>query len=258
MNYSATTHMRGARGSNDRSVAGQRWGALLGGGALAVYGLSRRSPLGLALAASGGALLLAGANVARSRSYPRANASVIINASPEEVYRFWRDFENLPGFMRHLDSVNVLDDRRSQWTAIGPMGVRVRWTAEIINDQPNRSISWRSTPGSEIEVHGTVYFRPAIAGRGTIVEADISYGTPVGNMGRSLMKIVGKDPRFLMEQDLRRLKALMEAGELPTTEGQPHGPRGVMTGVARVMDPDQPYRRDVSMRELVERKRRAS
>jgi uncharacterized membrane protein len=259
MNNSATTnHQRGARDNNNRFAVGQRWSALLGGGVLAVYGLSRRSPLGLALAASGGALVFAGANVNQGKRTSPSTTSVIINASPQEVYNFWRNLENLPRFMRHLESVTVQDEHRSRWTVVGPMGARVRWTAEIINEQPGQSISWRSIPGSEIEVNGTVNFRPAPGNRGTMVEASVRYGSAAGKMGRIISKMFGKDPQFLMEQDLRRLKALMETGEIPTIDGQTHGPRAFTAAVARMVNPDDAYPRGVPMRELVNAERRVS
>jgi uncharacterized membrane protein len=258
MSQSATLHLRHPNKRQGRSAPAQRWGVLLGGSALAIYGLTRRSPLGYALAAGGGALAYAGASAARTQRVPRTNVSVTINASPDEVYRFWKDYENLPRFMRHLESVTVESGRRTHWKAIGPMGTRVEWTAETVDDRPGELISWRSLPDSDIEVEGTVSFREAPAGRGTVVTANIIYGSSKAQAGHILSKLVGKSPRFMMEQDLRRLKALLETGEIPTIEGQSHGPRDTMTAIARVVNPDQPLGRDASIREIVTAQRRAS
>ncbi|MCU1310690.1 MAG: cyclase/dehydrase, partial [Candidatus Angelobacter sp.] len=110
----------------------------------------------------------------------------------------------------------------------------------------------------DIEVDGYVQFRPATANRGTILFAKIHYRTPKGAVGFSLAKILGKDPSFLMRQDLRRLKALIETGEIPTIEGQTHGPRSAVAAAARVVDPDQPIRGDVELSELFRAKRRVA
>ena len=113
-------------------------------------------------------------------------------------------------------------------------------------------------PGSELEAKGFVKFREAPQGRGTVLEARIRYWIPGGALGRAVSKALGKDPGFMMRQDLRRFKALIETGEVPTTEGQTHGPRSLLTGVARVINPDQPIRRDVSVGEVIEEQRRVS
>lgn len=241
MNDATDIRLRSNRGRTSRAANLQKWGSLIGGSALAVYGLTRRSRAGAALAAAGGTIAVLGS---RSRNNghakPTAHATVLLNCTPERAFEFWHNFENLPRFMRHLESVSVTGDRRSRWTAIGPMGKRVSWNAEITNERPNESISWQSLPGSDVEVNGTVEFRPAPADRGTVVSADIRYQPPGGTLGKIAAQILGKNPRFLMEQDLRRLKALIETGELPTTEGQSHGPRDRMTGAFRAINPDQP------------------
>lgn len=233
-----------------------RWGALAAGGALAVLGLTRRSKGGLALAAGGGLLAYA---VSRAASHPGqlvASSTMQINCTPQEAYSFWHNFENLPLFMRHLDSVSILGDRRSRWVAAGPLGSRVQWDAEIVVEREGELISWRSLPGSDVEVDGSVEFRKAPGNRGTFVSANVIYSPPAGKIGGTIAKLLGKDPAFLMRQDLRRFKALIEAGEIPTVEGQSHGPRSGIAAIARVLDLDQSIRRPAKVREVLQAKRR--
>jgi uncharacterized membrane protein len=225
-----------------RSV--QRWGALLGGGAMAVYGVTRRSRMGFALAGAGGVLAYLGATADRAPREFTAETSLLLNVAPQEAYRFWHNFENFPRFMRHLASVNVTGDRRSHWVAYGPLGHRIEWETEIIDEREPEFITWRSLPGSEVSVDGTVSFRPAAANRGTEVAVTITYRPPAGAMGKAFAKLMGRDPGFMIRQDMRRFKALIETGEAPTTEGQSHGPRGVLTGIFRMADPDRSLRRD--------------
>ena len=235
-----------------------RWGALVGGGALAVLGLTRRSKAGFATAAAGGLVAYAGSRVNAQPREIIARSSVLVNCSPREAYQFWRDFENLPQFMRHLESVNVLDGNRSRWTAIGPVGTHISWYAEIVTDRQNELIAWRSLADSEIEVDGIVKFTAAPGKRGTMISPIIVYTPPAGRLGHALARILGKDPGFLMRQDLRRLKALIEAGEIPTTEGQSHGPRSAVAAAARLLNPDEPLRGSSQIRDIVESKRRVS
>lgn len=258
MNSSLNTR-RGDGGRRDSQLETmQRWGALLAGGTLAVIGLSRRSKGGLVLAGAGGALAYAGAKTTRTSLYPVAASSITVNVSPQEAYRMWRNFEELPLFMRHLESVTVLGDRCSKWVAIGPMGTRIQWTAEIVADREGELIAWRSLPGSDITVNGSVQFRPAVGNRGSVINAVVQYQLPAGSVGRAFLKILSKDPRFLMEQDLRRFKALIETGEIPTTEGQTHGRRSMVAAAARLADPDAPLPRNSNIVEVLQAKRRAS
>lgn len=215
-----------------------RWGSLIGGGVLAAFGLSRRSKAGLAIAAAGGALVYAGAR-ADAKAASQASGSVIINCSPEEAYRRWRNLADLPRFMHHLESVTVLDDRRSRWVAFGPGGARVQWTAEIFEDRPGELLAWRSADGEAIDMSGRVTFRRAIGNRGTLLTAVTHFDNMLSTTGQALSTVFGRDPAFLMQQDLRRFKALLEAGEIPTTQGQPHGPRSAIIGAVRSLNPDR-------------------
>jgi uncharacterized membrane protein len=261
MNQSSGIHFNQTHQASDRhseSNAAQRWGAIVGGGALAVYGLTRRSMGGIALATAGGVIALLGARANFLEQEAIARSTVLLNCSPEEAYRFWTDFEQLPLFMHHIESVTEINDRQSRWIAIGPLGTRITWNAEITDEREGKVIAWRSLPDSEIEVDGVVEFSPAPAGRGTYLTAIMRYRPPAGAVGNAVAKMLGKDPNFLMRQDLRRLKALIEAGEIPTTEGQTHGPRSVVAGVARVIDPDRPIRGDVDLTEFTKAKRRVA
>jgi uncharacterized membrane protein len=202
-------------------------GLLLGAGALIVYGLSRRSKSGTLLATAGGVLAFKAATSKSVSTQHAAKATFLINSSPEKTYDLWRNFENLPRFMSHLKSVRVLDNGLSEWVADGPMDREVRWTAEITEDRRNERISWRATPGSEFENSGFVEFRADPQKRGTFVTAEVQYSLPGGAAAAGLATLLGKHPEFVVREDLRRFKALAEAGESPTTSGQTHGPRGV-------------------------------
>lgn len=242
---------------NHDSDMTQKVGKALGA-TLAVYGLTRRSLFGLLIAGTGGGLAYYAHRASASPQEQVARSSVLLNCSPEEAFRFWRDFENLPRFMAHLQSVTVADEKHSQWIFRGPLGRPVTINSLIDNERKNESIVWNSLPGSDLMMKGSVEFRPAPNGRGTVLEANIRYSPPAGSAGGILAKVLGKDPSFLMRQDLRRLKALIEAGEIPTVEGQPHGPRTLLTGIVRVMNPDQRMRHDVSLAEMIDKQRRAS
>jgi uncharacterized membrane protein len=227
---------------------------LLGGGALAVYGISRRSPLGLALAAGGSTLALLGtANRANGRQ-PSLWASLLINCSRQDIYRFWRNFENLPQFMNRLENVTVLDGRRSRWTALGPGGRPIQWEAEITGERENEYIAWSALPGSDVLLDGRVEFQEAPAGRGTLVSARLEFRA--ASAMSTLANFLNKGLNFALRQDLRRLEALIEAGEIPTVEGQPHGPRDVITGLMRVADPTRPIRAGSKLREVFQARRR--
>jgi uncharacterized membrane protein len=219
--------------------------------------LSRRSKAGLAVAASGGLLAFLGTRAGAQREII-ARSSMLVNCSREEAYGFWRNFENLPQFMRHLESVTVLSGNRSRWVAIGPLGIRMQWEAEIVSDRSGEVIAWRSLPDSDIVVDGIVRFSTATGNRGTLITPIITYTPPAGAVGHALAKLLSKDPSFLMRQDLRRLKALIETGEIPTTEGQTHGPRSVVAAAARIIDPDNPKKGSASVPDLLETSRRIS
>lgn len=170
---------------------------------------------------------------ASTNGHQRTIQTVAINRSPEECYQLWRDFANLPRFMQHVQSVQVLDDRRSHWVVRGPGGSNIEWDAEITDDRPNETIAWRSVEGADVNHSGRVRFERAPAGHGTFVKVRVSYDPPAGKLGSLIAKTIGKDPSQLIQGDLRRFKSIIETGEIPTTEGQPSGPR---SAVARALE----------------------
>jgi len=193
--------------------------------ALIAYGLSRRSKAGTALAAAGGLLAYKAAQTPTAKA--DTHAVFLVNASPEQAYKLWRNFAGLPRFMVHLKSVRELDSRRSEWTALGPGQREIRWNAEITDDTPNQRIAWRSLPNSDVQTSGSVEFRADPQGRGTFVSANVQYGLPGGPLTSGLAALFGKNPEFVVREDVRRFKQLLETGEVPTTRGQTHGPRGL-------------------------------
>ncbi len=220
-------------GEDERAISA------LAGGALALYGL-RRGTGGLLLTGLGAALVYRGLT-GRSAAYralgltsagpdalPAPQPLTVTRAETverprEELYRHWRNFENLPAFMQHLESVTALDERRSRWAAKAPLGTRVEWDAEIVEDRPGELIAWRSLPGAQVPSAGRVEFREATGGRGTVVRVQMEYTPPGGALGALAALVAGEEPHKQVADDLRNFKALMEAGEVPTTRGQPSG-----------------------------------
>jgi uncharacterized membrane protein len=159
--------------------------------------------------------------------------SIAVGKSPEECYRFWRSFENLPRFMHSLESVRQLDEGRSRWVAKGPMAMRLEWTSEITTDRPGEEIAWRTLDDSGAANAGSVKFEAAPAGRGTIVRVSLHYSPLGGSLGAGLVRLLGHDPQSRIREDLRRFKQVMETGEIPTTRGQPTGRRSLLGRVTR-------------------------
>ena len=139
---------------------------------------------------------------------------ITVNRPPEEVYAFWRNFENLPRFMQHLDEVRVLDGRRSHWTARAPAGTSVSWDAETTDDRPNELIAWRSAEGADVPNEGEVRFVRAAGGRGTEVHVRLRYEPPAGKLGALVAKLFGEEPTQQVAGDLRRFKQVLETGEV--------------------------------------------
>jgi len=122
-----------------------------------------------------------------------------------------------------VKSVKVTDEKKSHWVVDGPAGKDVEWDAEVINDEPNTLVAWRSLAGATVDNAGSVRFVPGPEGRGTEVRVVIDYIPPAGRVGNWVAKLFGKNPASEIREDLRRFKRLMETGEVPTTEGQPRG-----------------------------------
>ncbi|MCA1814906.1 MAG: SRPBCC family protein [Acidobacteria bacterium] len=217
----------------------ERWASAIGGGALALYGLTRGNFAGVALAIVGAGLLhrgttghcyaydAMGVNTAGNESDNpnvsvkggrgvKVEKSVTINREPAEIYNFWRNFENLPRFMNHLESVTVTGEGRSHWVAKAPGGGTVEWDAEVYNEKPNEMIAWRSLEGSQVDNAGSVHFTPAPSG-GTEVRVVLKYDPPAGFLGALVARITGESPAQQIEQDLTRFKQLMETGGSATT-----------------------------------------
>lgn len=153
----------------------------------------------------------------------RVEHSITINRPVEQLYRFWRDLSNLPQFMHHLESVTVESPTRSHWKVKGPAGMSIEWDAEIINDDENRVIGWRSLENPVVDHAGSVRFRPAPDNQGTQVDVNMEYLPLGGSLGAAIARLFGEAPERQIRDDLHRLKQQMEVGEIATTEGQPSG-----------------------------------
>lgn len=147
-----------------------------------------------------------------------ASGSCIVNKSPEEVYGFWREFQNLPRFMRHLQSVSDLGDGRSHWVAKGPAGMNVEWDATLIADVPGEVITWRSVENADVDNAGAVRFERAPGNRGTIVKVNLQYNPIGGVLGAAVAKLFGEEPSQQLDDDLRRFKQVMEVGEVVVSD----------------------------------------
>jgi uncharacterized membrane protein len=160
---------------------------------------------------------------ATSRRAVRVTKAIMINRPSEELYRFWRNLQNLPRFMTQVESVQVTGEKRSHWMAQGPGGKRVEWDAEIVEERPNELVVWRSLEGADVPNGGSVRFEPAPGGRGTVVKVELQYNPPRGVIAATVAKLFGQAPEQQVQEDLRRFKQLIEIGEIITTEGQPAG-----------------------------------
>jgi uncharacterized membrane protein len=212
----------------------ERWMSTIGGAALVATAIRREDQRPL-LAGAGLALLARGLsgycpisatigrNTARTDTREALSGSrgvlvetaVTIDRPVHEVYTFWRRLENLPRFMRHLESVTDQGGGRSHWVAHAPLGSRVEWDAEIINEEPDHLIAWRSCEDADVVSAGSVTFRPVPGGRGTEVRVRLQYEPPAGKAGSWLAWLTGEEPSVQIPEDLGRLKQLLETGEVP-------------------------------------------
>jgi len=226
--------------------------SMAAGAFLAVQGVSRGSIPGLIGAAVGSYLIYRGAtgqcpvshalglDTLHTEGRARADRiteqgihveqSMLIGRPANDLYTYWRDFQNLPRIMTHLVSVEKIDERRSRWTATAIAGKQVEWEAELTADEPDSRIAWRSLPGSDVDTIGEVRFEKAPGDRGTYVHATMSYVPPAGKLGHLIAWLFDETPQRKMRDDLRNFKRLMETGEILTTIGQP---RGTCTGTGK-------------------------
>ena len=209
------------------------WLALGSGALLLLVGATRRSALGALLAASSAPLLYRGITghwpaVLNGYSGPENTTTALagdrgvqvreairLEAPVADVFRFWRRLENLPRFMTHLDRVTELADGKSHWVAAGPAGLAVEWDAEIINESANKLLAWQSLPGSDIVTAGSVNFDSVRGGRSTQVSVSLQYAPPAGKAGALMASLFGREPSQTIREDLRHLKHVLEAGEIP-------------------------------------------
>jgi uncharacterized membrane protein len=217
----------------------ERWGSAAIGAALIAYGFRHSARSRLAPAAAGAALLYRGTTghcpiyermgidrndtrtaLAGARGF-HVHESIRIEQPVEEVYRFWRNLENLPKFMTHLEQVIDLGNGHSHWVAKGPAGIPVEWDAEIINEVTNKVIGWRSLPSSGMVTAGSVNFDGSGNGRSTLITVRLQYAPPGGTLGKLVAQLFGDDPSQAIGEDLRRLKQLLDARDTARTGGTP-------------------------------------
>jgi uncharacterized membrane protein len=152
--------------------------------------------------------------------------TVTINKPRQELYEFWRDFRNLPLFMDNIESVRLVDARRSHWKVKAPAGTSVEWDSLLTEDLPGEVIAWKSAENSSVDNSGRIEFRDSGNGRGTRVTVTIAYDPPAGGFGKLVAKLFQREPNIQARRDLRRFKQLMETGEIPTSEPPLAAPRG--------------------------------
>ena len=231
----------------------ERWACAVGGGALALYGVTRGSLGGIAIALLGAALVQRGVsghcNVYEAMSFSTAGdaglrnsenvsvpaergtkveKSVTINRPASELYSFWRNFENLPRFMNHLESVKVTGGDRSHWVAKAPGGTTVEWDAEVYNEKEGELIAWRTLEGSQVASAGSVRFEESPGGS-TTVRVSLKYDPPGGKLGSLVARLFGENPEQQIDEDLGRFKEIMESGGAANTGNQTPG-RGASAG----------------------------
>ncbi|HEY7327765.1 MAG TPA: YgaP-like transmembrane domain [Gemmataceae bacterium] len=218
--------------------------SLLGGTALSLFGLSRRSLGGLTLAAVGAPFIYRGitghcggyqrlgistaspvgsATSVRAGHGVKVDESIVINRDPSTLWRYWRNLENLGRFMRHLECVEEIDNRRSRWVACSALGIHFEWQAEIINEKENELIAWRSVDDSQVDTAGSVHFRELPNGRGTEVRVVLKYDAHAKQLAAPVARLLGSSPCQQIHEDLQHFKQVMETGEIATIQGQPRG-----------------------------------
>lgn len=192
----------------------------LGGAALLRNGIRRGGLLGT-VSSFGGAVMLTRAltNMDMNRllgtseeEIIQVNKTIDIHAPIDQAFSFWRNLQNFPKFMEGLQELQVLDDLRSRWTAKGPLGIPVTWTAKITTIEPNRRISWKSEHGSSVCNSGHVFFQE-VAPDITRMHVHLAYRPPLGGLGHAASTVFHADPKHRLDNDLLRLKSILEEGK---------------------------------------------
>jgi uncharacterized membrane protein len=230
------------------------WGTMLAGAALSIYGWTRKSASGAALGVAGGAIALKAASagpiadmVGTETSVSR---SVMIMRAATDVYALWKDFGRAPLWREHVQSVSPLDDRHARWVRKSSMAGSLEWTTELLEDVPNRSVSWRILANAHCncDLYGNIVFNEIEHGRGTGVTLSIRYKMHTGLLHSGATLIIGEEPARHIGEDLRRFKMLLEAGEIATIQGQSHGPRRLKTKIGETLLTENLARGKVSER----------
>ncbi len=215
----------------------------IGGAGLIAFGFKKRSNITKALSLAAGSCLLYRGATGHSRLYKslgigtapkatpatsvaeetgvRIDETIIVDRPVSEVYRYWRNLENLPQIMRHLESVRMLDDRNSHWKVRGPAGMNIEWYAEIINDLPDERIGWKSLDTADVDNAGSIHFQPINENR-TQIDVTLKFAPPAGKIGNAFAKLLGEDPKSQIAEDLENFKLNMEAQELASS-AEPFG-----------------------------------
>jgi uncharacterized membrane protein len=231
----------------------ERFLSVIGGGIFAAAATKQRWPFCIGLALLGAELLRRGISGhsyfyeavgvrtapkgqgAATTSVPyelgvRVDETITIQRPREQIFRFWRNYQNLPRFLCHVESVTLVDDNRSHWVVKGPGGRTMEWDAVIHNEVENERIAWRSLPGGDVDHAGTVLFKDALGGRGTELRLELQYNPPGGAVGAAAAALLGQEASQQIREDLRRLKRLLESGEWQPMEEQAVSRAGGMSG----------------------------
>lgn len=212
----------------------ERWASMLIGSGLLLYGV-RQGWRGILPSLAGTALVYRGATGHCSLygilgidtseqkrpgvSVPHGQGvkierSIVVDKSPEELYRFWRNPENLPRFMSHVATVQAAGESRSRWKVKSVTGQEYEWDAEIVNDKPAELIAWRTLEGADMNHAGSVHFERLTGDQSAKVKVVMEYRPPAGNIGVAVAKMLGEEPEQILDTDLRRFKELMETGNV--------------------------------------------
>lgn len=239
------TEQQGGRTNVSRP---ERLASVAGGGLLAAAALKRGGLGGALLGLAGAALVQRGVtghcavygtlglstaedDTGRTLAGPRkletfdttltVRTSLTVNRSADELYRFWREPSNLPRFMSRIDSVRQDSPTRAHWVMSAPLGRTWEWDAELTEDREGERLAWRSLEGAPLPNRGSVSFGRSTRGDETVVTYEVEFDPPGGSIGAAIANVFHEVPEQMARADLRRFKALMETGEIPTTEGQP-------------------------------------